>query len=240
MASLANIDPIKREPVATQIARGLVEYILSGDLTPGERMPSERQLAEAFGVGRSAMREALKALSLIGLVEVRQGDGTYVRRADSALLSEVIEWGLLLGEKRTMDLVEARQELEASIAGLAAMRRSEEDLAELKQLLDRMADATGSEPFVDADVAFHLKLAEAAGNTALRDIHSSVQALLRTWISRVLSSSANMIPSYQEHVPIYGAVARGDAEAARQAMQAHMTSAAARLRSTLAESDPVG
>ena len=115
--TLTNIDPIKREPLATQVARRLVEVILSGQIEPGTRMPSERKLAETFGVGRSAMREALKALSLIGLVEVRQGDGTYLRRADSALLPEVIEWGLLLGEPRTMDLVEARQEIEIILAG---------------------------------------------------------------------------------------------------------------------------
>ena len=101
-------------------------------------MPSERQLAQAFGVGRSAMREALKSLTLLGLVEVRHGDGTYLKKADSALLPQVIEWGLLLGEQRTLDLVEARQKIEADIAGLAAARRDEADVAELRRLLERM------------------------------------------------------------------------------------------------------
>jgi GntR family transcriptional repressor for pyruvate dehydrogenase complex len=187
---LAQIDPIKREPVATQVARKLVEYLLSGAVEPGERMPSERQLAEAFGVGRSAMREAIKALSLIGLVEVRQGDGTYLRKADSALLPDVIEWGLLLGERRTMDLVEA-------------------------------------------DVQFHMRLAEASGNLVLRDIHASVQALLRAWIARVLASPESRHPSYLEHVPILDAVIAGDPEAAQRAMASHMSSAAGRLLATL-------
>jgi GntR family transcriptional repressor for pyruvate dehydrogenase complex len=233
-APLANVDPIKREPIATQVARRLVEFILSGQVEPGTRMPSERQLAEAFGVGRSAMREALKALSLIGLIEVRQGDGTYLRKADSALLPEVIEWGLLLGEQRTMDLVEARQEIEVVIAGLAAKRRSEADLADMRALLERMAHAPSISGFVDVDVQFHLCLAEAAGNSALRDIHSSVQALLRAWIARVVVASGDTRPSYEEHVPIMDAVARGDAPAAQAAMAAHMSSAAERLRKTLA------
>jgi GntR family transcriptional repressor for pyruvate dehydrogenase complex len=236
--SLANIDPIKREPIATQVARRLVEFILSGQVEPGTRMPSERALAEAFGVGRSAMREALKALSLIGLVEVRQGDGTYLRKADSALLPELIEWGLLLGEQRTMDLVEARQEIEIVIAGLAAKRRTEADIAELRVLLDRMRDARGVDAFVDADVAFHLRLAEATNNSALRDIHSSVQALLRTWITRVIRSSGRSSPSYEEHVPIMAAVEAGDPAAAQAAMAAHMGSAADRLRDTLAREEP--
>ena len=230
---LANIDPIKREPLATQVARRLVEFILSGQVEPGARMPSERALAEAFGVGRSAMREALKALSLIGLIEVRQGDGTFLRKADSALLPEVIEWGLLLGEKRTMDLVEARQEIEVVIAGLAAKRRTEQDLADLRGILERMAHPASIPGFVDVDVQFHLRLAEAAGNSVLRDIHSSVQALLRAWIARVVAASGNTVPSYEEHVPIMDAIERGDAAAAQAAMAAHMSSAAGRLRETL-------
>jgi GntR family transcriptional repressor for pyruvate dehydrogenase complex len=231
--TLTNIDPIRREPVATQVARRLVEVILSGQIEPGTRMPSERKLAETFGVGRSAMREALKALSLIGLVEVRQGDGTYLRRADSALLPEVIEWGLLLGEPRTMDLVEARQEIEIILAGFAAQRRTGADVEKLGKLLENMKLATTATQFVDNDVAFHLALSEAARNSALRDIHSSIQALLRAWILRAISSDGAMLPSYAEHVPVFEAVARGDADAARQAMAEHMHSAATRLRRNL-------
>jgi GntR family transcriptional repressor for pyruvate dehydrogenase complex len=231
---LANIDPIKREPLATQVARRLVEFILSGQVEPGERMPSERQLAEAFGVGRSAMREALKSLSLIGLVEVRQGDGTYLRKANAALLPEVIEWGLLLGEQRTMDLVEARQKIEAVIAGLAAERRSDCDLDVLARLIDRMEHAADVDAYVEADVAFHLRVAEAAHNTVLRDILSNVQALLRAWIRRVIAARGETGSSYVEHVPIYEAIARGDSAAAAAAMEAHMASASERLRVALA------
>lgn len=230
---LTQIDPIKREPVATQVARKLVEYLLSGAIEPGMRMPSERQLAEAFGVGRSAMREAIKALSLIGLVEVRQGDGTYLRKADSALLPDVIEWGLLLGERRTMDLVEARQEIEIVLAGLAARRRTDQDIEELIGIVARMEHATTVDSFVEADVQFHMRLAETAGNLALRDIHASIQALLRAWISRVLAAPGSRLPSYLKHVPILDAVIAGDPLAAQRAMDAHMTSAAGRLRATL-------
>lgn len=234
---LTNVDPIKREPVATQIARRLVEIILSGEIEPGARMPSERQMAEAFGVGRSAMREALKALSLIGLVEVRQGDGTYLRKADSALLPEVIEWGLLLGEPRTMDLVEARQEIEIVLAGFAAQRRTAEDIGHLEELLEKMRATPSPTTFVDNDVAFHLAVAEAARNSALRDIHSSIQALLRAWILRVISSGDTMLPSYEEHVPIYESIAAGDPDSARSAMASHMQSAAGRLRKNLQNAD---
>ena len=78
-----------------EIARRLLDYFLSGEVEPGERIPSERRLAESLGVGRSLVREALKSLHLLGLLEVRQGDGTYLKRTDSELLPQVIEWGLL-------------------------------------------------------------------------------------------------------------------------------------------------
>ena len=135
---LPNVAPIRREPLAAEVARRLVDYLLVRRDRAGGRMPSERQLAEAFGVGRSAVREAIAALTLIGLIEVRHGDGTYLKRPDSPLLPQVVEWGLLLGEQRTIDLVEARQKIEVDIAGLAAQRRTDEDLADLARILGRM------------------------------------------------------------------------------------------------------
>lgn len=231
-----NVEPIRREPMAAEVARRLVDYLLSGGVEPGTRMPSERQLAEAFGVGRSAVREAIAALSLIGLIEVRHGDGTYLKRPDSPLLPQVVEWGLLLGEQRTRDLVEARQKIETVLAGLAAQRRGEDDLERLESALARMRDAVQQEQlvddFVNADIAFHLHLAEAAGNTALRDVHASIQALLRAWIGRVIAAGHGEL-SYEEHVPIMEAVRNRDVIAAEAAMEAHMESAARRLHGTL-------
>src|SRR5680860_1526766 len=99
--------------------------------------------------------------------------------------------------------------------------------------MENMKSATTATAFVENDVAFHLALSAAARNSALRDIHSSIQALLRAWILRAISSDGAMLPSYQEHVPIFEAVARGDEKAARQAMTNHMNSAAGRLRANL-------
>lgn len=235
-APLPKVEPIRREPLAAEVARRLVDYLLSGGVAPGARIPSERQLAEAFGVGRSAVREAIAALTLIGLIEVRHGDGTYLKRPESPLLPRVVEWGLLLGEQRTVDLVEARQKIEVDIAGLAAQRRTEEDLAELTRHLRRMEweAREGGDPtaFVEADVAFHLRLAEAARNSALRDVLSSIQALLRAWIGRVIAEG-NRELSYTDHVPILDAVCARDAPVAEAAMDAHMQSAARRLQETL-------
>ena len=98
-ARLPRMDGSTSEPLPAQVARLLLDYLLAGNVRPGTRLPSERRLAEELGVGRSVVREALKSLGLLGLVEVRQGDGTYLRRIESDLLPRVIEWGLLLGRE---------------------------------------------------------------------------------------------------------------------------------------------
>lgn len=227
--SLANVDPISREPLAVEVTRRLVTYLLAGEVKPGERIPSERQLAAAFGVGRSAMREGIRALALLGVVEVRHGNGIYLKRTESALLPQVVEWGLLLGEKRTLDLIEARRKIEVDIVALAAERRADDDVAELRRALDRMGQAgVTNEAFTDADLAFHLTLARAAGNTALREILSGIQGLLRAWIARVTAAGSVQV-SYREHIPVFEAVTRGDVAAAEAAMEDHMRSATHRL-----------
>ena len=228
------LQPIEQKSLVAEITQRLLDYLLSGEIKPGSRLPSERQLSEALGMGRSTLRESLKALTLLGLLEVRQGDGTYLKKADSALLPRIIEWGLLLGEQRTMDLIEARQKIEVIIAELAAQRRDYRAIEELRKIMKRLQQAGSDyQEFVDADVAFHLKLAEIARNTVLRDILSSIQALLRAWIIRVIESAGNTDFSYQEHLAIFEAVERGDARAAAVAMQAHMDSARGRLIKTI-------
>lgn len=228
---LSKIELAPREPLAAEIARKLIDHLVrSGEVNPGDRLPSERDLAEALGVGRSVVREALKALSFIGLIEVRQGDGTYLKRADSALLPRVIEWGLLLGERRVVDLVEARHPIEVTIARLAAERRDERTLAELRAVLDTMHRSTADpEGWVDADLAFHAILARAADNAVLADVASSILSLLRVWFSRVLTSGSDREPAYREHLAIFEAIERGDPVAAAAATEALMAAVKVRV-----------
>jgi GntR family transcriptional regulator, transcriptional repressor for pyruvate dehydrogenase complex len=222
-----------REPVSAEIARKLLDYLLSGVLLPGDRLPSERELSRTFGVGRSAVRDALKPLTLLGIIDVRQGDGTYLRATESELLPKAVEWGLLLGERRALDLVEARRHIEVALATLAAQRRSEEDLRELRKLLRQMEEARSDDEFIDADIAFHLRLAEAAGNSVLSGILTNIRSLIQVWITRVTYAAESVAPSYREHVPIMEAVEAKDPAAAAAAMAAHMDSAGAKLTRTL-------
>lgn len=229
------MDFARRETVSTEIARRLLTYLLAGDIRPGERIPSERKLAEALGVGRSVVREALKSLTLLGLVDVRQGDGTYLRGTESVLLPQSIEWGLMLGQKRTHDLIEARRHLEEILAGLAASRRTEEDLVVLRGLLaDMRAAASDPDAFVAADVAFHLRVTRAGGNETLGGVIGGIRSLLQVWISRVMHSEDSYAPSLAEHVAVLAALEAGDVDGSRAAMHAHMDGAFRRLEATLA------
>jgi GntR family transcriptional regulator, transcriptional repressor for pyruvate dehydrogenase complex len=239
---MTDLDPVpalarmerRREPISSEVAQLLVEHLLGGSYSPGQRLPSERALAESMGVGRSVIREALKSLTLLGLVEVRQGDGTYLQSRASELLPVSFEWGLLLGTHQLHDTIEARMELEVVLAGLAAERRTEQDVREVGELLARMRDAqNNTASFVSADVAFHLRIAKAANNSILEQMLVSIQSLLRSWITRVRDANTDHGPSYLDHVPIHAAIERGDVAAAQEAMRSHLTNAGERLKGVI-------
>lgn len=226
-----------RESIVVEITRRLLDYLIGGaDLSPGDRIPSERQLARDIGVGRSPVREALKTLSVMGILEVRQGDGTYLKRPDSELLPRVIEWGLLLGEQRVVDLVEARQIIEVATCRLAAERRDADDISALQQRLGEMKAAAEASAFVEADVAFHLRVAEAARNTALRSVLVSLQSLLRVWIQRAVDVEHGFEIPITEHELVLRAIEDGNPDAATVAMTTHMSNAAKRLAESISES----
>ncbi len=228
----------RRESVSNELTRKLVDHLVTdGRLKPGDRLPSERQLAETLGIGRSAVRDAIRSLSLLGLIEVRQGSGSYVKEPDSEVLPQIIEWGMMLGERNIMDLIEARSHIETAVASLAAERKSSDDLEAIKRHLDAMSSATSTGEFVEADVAFHIALAKAAGNSVFLDIITSAQSLLRVWITRVIDAADSTDSFHSEHFAVFEAISVGDAEGARVFMQRHMDHASKELASSLAQSD---
>lgn len=220
--------------IASEVLKQLLDYLFSGEVQPGDRIPSERQLAETLGANRPAVREALRVLAFLGLLDVRQSSGTYFRDPDQDLLFTLFETSLMFGQRRLHDLVEARGELEVLVAGLAAERRSDEDVAVLKSLLDSMRIARGSD-FVDADMAFHAKIAELAGNDVLQDLLRGVRTMVRSWMGSNVRGSGSTKVMYNDHVPIFEAIANRDTAAARTAMAAHMAAARGRLGSEFYE-----
>lgn len=236
--SLPPIDLSRREGTSIEISRQLLGYLLSGRVQPGDRLPPERKLAEMLGVGRSVVREALKSLTLLGLLEVRLGDGTYVKRVDAEILPESIEWGLALGAHRVLDLLEARRHLDAILAGLAASRRDEQDVADLGALLATMR-AVHREPhrFAAAHARFLKAVAETAGNDVLAGAVSTIRSLIHVWVARVPWSGDVIDTAVRDFTAVRDAIAAGDASAARIAMDVAVDHLNVQIRSTLERDD---
>jgi GntR family transcriptional regulator, transcriptional repressor for pyruvate dehydrogenase complex len=212
------------------VAKAMLDYFTSGQIEPGTRLPPERQLAETLGIGRSAVREALAALEILGIVTVRPGSGTYLKGAASELLPQTLSWGMMLGEPRTRELIEVRGQLEVFAAQLAATRITDEELAQLEGHVKVMA-ATVDFPdrFIEADLLFHLQIAQSADNLVLLDLLTSIRSLLRIWVERGLRNSDDAQLAYEEHNRVFEAMRERDPEAVAEAMRYHMTTAGARL-----------
>jgi GntR family transcriptional repressor for pyruvate dehydrogenase complex len=216
--------------VVSEVAERLLAYFTSGDIAAGTRLPAERQLAASLGVGRSAVREALAALEILGIVVVRPGSGTYLRDGVSELLPRTLSWGMMLGEPRTRELVELRSGLEVQAAQLAAARITSEALERMEAHLDTMADNLDElVVFVEADAAFHREIAEGSGNQVLQELLQSIRSLLRIWVDRALTDEGHAAAALKEHTEIHQALRARDASAVAAAMRSHMETASRRL-----------
>ena len=235
LGGLAGLAPVERHSTVGAVAKQLLAHLTSGNYSPGTRLPPERQLAVSLGVGRSTLREALAALDVLGLLDVRPGSGTYLAADSAELLPQAIKWSLMLGRPRTRDLVEVREYLEVVTARLAAERASEDDIARLKETVVAMRAAGDDvEAFVKADLAFHFEAARIAANTVLQDILHSIRSLLTVWFDRTLRVPGTIEETLLEHEAVFEAVATRSPELAEQRMKALMDAADARLARTVA------
>ncbi|TMG24051.1 MAG: FadR family transcriptional regulator [Chloroflexi bacterium] len=212
------------------------ERIVSGAWGPGDRLPKESELAAELGLSRNSLREAVRALSQLRVLEVRQGDGTYVSSLEPDLLLESTGFvsHLLLGEG-AVALYEVRRILEAAAASLAAARIDEVGKQELGSSLERMRDAQGVEELVEADVAFHAVIARATGNPVLISLLASLSTRMhrvRLWHGRAADNALDV--TREEHRRIYEAIMQGDPELARAAATAHIASGERWLRKQVA------
>ena len=208
------------------------EMIASGQWGPGDRLPRESELAAQLGLSRNSLREAVRALSLIRVLEVRQGDGTYVSSLEPDLLLESTRFTThLLRDHTILDVFEVRRMLEPPAAALAATRMAEEELVALGAELDRMMTADSVEELVEADVAFHSIVAGAAGNPVLSSLLDSLAArTVRARLWRGIADANALDTTRAEHQRIYEALAARDPELARAATTVHVASVETWLR----------
>jgi DNA-binding FadR family transcriptional regulator len=187
------------------------------------------------------MREALAALDVLGLLDVRPGSGTYLAADSSELLPQAIKWSLMLGRPRTRDLVEVREYLEVLTARLAAERATDDDIARLRETVVAMRDAGQDvDAFVKADLAFHFEAARIAGNSVLQDILYSIRSLLTAWFDRTLRVPGTIAETLVEHEAVFEAVATRSPEVAEQRMKTLMDAADLRLKRSIDPADTGG
>jgi len=206
-----------------QIVQQVEESIQKGDLKTGDKLPAERDLAEQFGVSRTAVREAVKVLREKGLVEAFPGRGTLITGATAHTMR--LSLGRMLKENQGSGfLAEVREMIEPEIAAMAAARADGEDLAAMRESVGVMDQAKRDpEAYIEADLDFHLALAEAAGNPIILSLIDSIVGLLREQRMGIFQVDGGPERGQYHHKKVLEAVEHRDSAGAREAMRAHMT-----------------
>ncbi len=207
-----------------QIVQQIEESIVKGTLKPGDQLPAERELAQRFGVSRTAVREAVKALREKGLVEAYSGRGTFITDGTTHAVRQSLDLMVKIGQPEgSTHLAEVRAILEPEIAALAATRIQEAELATMREAVAIM-DRAGQDPdaYIEADLDFHLALAEGAANPLILSLLDSIVGLLREQRLRIFKVPGGPERGQVHHKRILEAVERRDAEAARDTMRAHL------------------
>jgi len=207
-----------------QIVQQIEESIVKGDLKPGDQLPAERDLAQRFGVSRTAVREAVKALREKGLVEAYSGRGTFVTDGTRNAVRQSLDLMSRMGQQEgSTHLAEVRAILEPEIAALAAQRIQESELTTMREAVAVM-DKAGQDPdaYIEADLDFHLALAEAAANPLILSLIDSIVGLLREQRLRIFKVSGGPERGQVHHKQILEAIEARDADKARDVMRAHL------------------
>jgi GntR family transcriptional repressor for pyruvate dehydrogenase complex len=207
-----------------QIVQQIEDSVLNGSLKPGDQLPAERELAQRLGVSRTAVREAVKALREKGLVEAYSGRGTFITDGTSQAARQSFDLMVKIGQQEGAPyLAELRLILEPGIAALAATRVTDEDLAGLREAVAVM-DRAQKDPaaYIEADLDFHLALAEAAANPLILSLIDSIVGLLREQRIKIFNVEGGPQRGQFHHKRILDAMERRDPELARNEMRAHL------------------
>jgi GntR family transcriptional regulator, transcriptional repressor for pyruvate dehydrogenase complex len=228
---------IKPKKIYEVVAETLHEAIRSGQLKPGTKLDSVQQLAENFQVGRSAIREALSALKAMGLIEMRQGEGTYVKEFQASQMTFPLSTAILMNQEDVSHLLEVRKIIETGAVASAAKHRNAEDIQKMTEALEDMKTASGNEELGEtADLAFHLAISNATQNPMLTNLLLHISDLMQETMKEtrriyLYSRQTTMDTLYKEHLAIYQAIVNSDIEAARTAMLAHLENVESILQS---------
>ncbi|MGI6604781.1 MAG: FadR family transcriptional regulator [Firmicutes bacterium] len=217
------LKPVGRPTGLAQLVRNEIEQlIIGGNLEPGSRLPTEKELAEQLGVGRSSVREALRALEEKGIIEVVQGKGCFVCNDLQRGIKAQLEFLFNFEERPLEALTELRLIIERGLVRLAALRADEKDLEMLRELVEKVAHSGTVEELVQSGANFHLGVAICAHNTFATPLFEALTQLINELYRNVPRTEEQRQQSIHEHKKIYEAIAARDPELAVQRLEAHL------------------
>ena len=218
--------PIKNTKVYEQVIDQIKEMINEGTLKKGDKLPSERDLAQQLNVGRTSIREAIRALEVIGLIDCKQGEGNYIKSGFKDNLVEPLSIMFMLEGSSPDEIWELRKIIEVEAAGLAAKRINDEQLKELKEIALSLNNYEDENITAEIDKQFHYKIAEFSGNVLIYNILRTVSILVDHFIKDarklILEHEGNKEILFSQHFDIYLSMENRNSSAARQAMREHL------------------
>jgi DNA-binding FadR family transcriptional regulator len=220
---MQTIRPITRTTLSEQVANQIAEMIASRTWKPGEAIPSEADLCRAFGISRPTVREALKALDFVGLVQMRTGHRAYVSEGPAKFFDRVCTHGLISSQEDVEDLTLSRLVLEGELAALCAQRVTDEELQNLETLVDQIGRCTNPEESLELDLQFHLAIATYSRSKILAQMLRAIRGLLREVIRKCAQLPGDRELTYDQHKNILQALKERNRRKARGAMREHLS-----------------
>ncbi|MBC8718298.1 transcriptional regulator NanR [Ochrobactrum sp. Marseille-Q0166] len=221
------IEPIVRRKLSDEVFDRLENMITSGELVPGDEMPSERVLMERFGVGRPAIREAMQSLAKMGLVSISHGERAKVLKLTARSIFQQVDPTAKIMLAQSIDTLEhlksARIFFERGIAREAALKASDQDIADLRAIVERQRELLGdADAFISADMEFHIRIAKISGNPIFVAVSESMLAWLREYHTHMLIWTGKENYTLVEHEEILDSIANRDPDGAEATMRHHL------------------
>jgi len=235
MLSSTDVAEIRTQTATDLAIRRLIDLVRSGKLAPGDRLPPQRQLTGLFGLSQTVVREAIRGLAAMGIVEIRHGQGVFVKSVSADMLIEPETLFFLLEKEAFLQAIEVRRILEVESIALAAERATAEDLALLRSHLEKMKHARTEPEPLRYSAEFHLALARASHNQVLANMMQSFIRLIAQASSHIARAVPESIDQeFPQHYELYEAVASRNPDEARRRMRIHVATAEDQLRRAFA------
>lgn len=218
--------PVKNTKVYEQVIEQIKDMVFSGKIKKGDKLPPERELVEQLQASRASIREAIRALQIVGIIECRQGGGNYIKENFEESLFEPLSIMFVLQNSKPIEILELRKVIEVETAALAAEKITKEELEEIAEIIDKMKASSNEEINSELDKEFHHKVAAASRNFLVLSILKAVSFLIDSFIKdarkRILKEKENKEILIQHHENLYKALLNGDGDKAALAMKTHL------------------